>query len=59
MDKHTAELVKVMVDTKRFVEKYEGWHSFSTRCKWTVKAVHCLKQLGILEVNEFNQMRKI
>lgn len=41
-----------------FVRKYKGWHSFA-KDKRTLKAVERAKFLGVIEVNEFNQMRAI
>ncbi len=59
MDKKSRELVNAMVDVKEFVTKYTGWHCVSKTCILTNKAVKALEELGVIEVNEFNQMRKI
>lgn len=41
-----------------FATRWQGWHSFA-KDRATVQAVTKLKNLNIVEVNKFNQFRKV
>lgn len=48
---------KNMKNTLDFYMLYRGWHTFDANHRATFKAIMRLVELGLLQVNEYNQAR--